>query len=134
MKDYMNSLPIRAIVIAAIVGTPQLTSDVCERRIFISKTRPERAMSRRRPLQRRPDYRPPEPLADWHFQDWLLIVDTLEYYTREKEEADEVTAGQEIRLCTLVESITRMYGLPSLGAVQHLNVAHFDQYDRRHRR
>lgn len=75
--------------------------------------------------------RPPEPLTQWHFQDWLLVVDALEYYLREKERMGEITAGQELRLCTLTESIARMYGLPSLGAVQHLDVDHFDQYDRR---
>lgn len=83
-------------------------------------------MSRQSPTDRRPDYRPPEPPADWHTQDWLLILDALEEYLWNQP----ITDGQELRLCQLIESIARMHGTVSVGAVQYLDVTHFDQYDR----
>lgn len=75
----------------------------------------------------RSDYRPPEPPIEWHTQDWLLILDALEEYLWNQP----ITDGPELRLCQLIESIAKMYGTVSLGAVQHLDVTHFNQYDRR---
>ena len=48
----------------------------------------------------RPDYRPPEPPTGWHDQDWLLILTALDHYARE----GNVSAGQELRACQLIES------------------------------
>lgn len=76
----------------------------------------------------RPDYRPSEPPIEWHTQDWLLILDALEQYLWNQP----ITDGQELRLYQLIESIAKMYGTVSLGAVQYLNVDHFDQYNRQY--
>ena len=78
----------------------------------------------------RPDYRPPEPPTDWHDQDWLLILTALDQYAR----AGDVTAGQELRAYQLVESIARLHGTVSLGAIQRLDSEYFDQYARQRRR
>lgn len=72
------------------------------------------------------EYRPPEPPTGWHEQDWLLIIDALNRYSWE----EDLTDGQELRAYQLVEAIARLHGVVSLGAVQHLDVDHFDQYAR----
>lgn len=82
-------------------------------------------MSRRHPMEHHPHYRPPEPPRDWHEQDWWLILDALEEYLWNQP----ITDGQELRLCQLIESIAKMHGTVSLGAIQRLDAAHFDQYD-----
>lgn len=65
--------------------------------------------------QHRSDYRPPEPPTDWHDQDWLLILTVLDQYARE----ETITEGLELRAYQLVESIARLDGTVSLGAIQN---------------
>ena len=74
--------------------------------------------------QRRPDYRPPEPPIDWHEQDWLLILEVLDRHALE----GDLTEGEELRAYQLVESIARMHGTRSLGAVRRRDVRYFEQY------
>ena len=78
----------------------------------------------------RSDYRPPEPPSDWHDQDWLLVLDALNRYTWEVD----LNEGKELRAYQLVESIARLHGTVSLGAIQRLDSEHFDQYARHRRR
>lgn len=78
---------------------------------------------------RRPDYRPPEPSTGWHDQDWLLILIALDQYARE----ETITEGLELRAYQLVESIARLDGTVSLGAIQCLDVDYFERYARHHR-
>jgi hypothetical protein len=85
-------------------------------------------MFRNRRWSIRPDYRPPEPPCGWHDQDWLLILAALDHYALE----GHLTEGQELRAYQLLESIAQLHGTVSLGAVQRLDVGHFDQYARRH--
>lgn len=88
-------------------------------------------MSRRHPVDcDRLDYQPTELPIEWHTQDWLLILDALEEYLWNQP----ITDGQELRLCQLIESIARMHGTVSLGAVQYLDVDHFVQYTPRRQR
>ncbi len=75
----------------------------------------------------RPDYRPPEPPRGWHEQDWLLILEALDYYALDRH----LTQGQELRAYQLVEAIARLHGTVSLGATQRLDVEYFKQYARR---
>lgn len=75
----------------------------------------------------RSDYRPPEPPAGWHDQDWLLILVALDWYARE----GDVTDGQELRAYQLVESIAHLPGTVSLGSARFLDSGYFDQYARR---
>ena len=77
--------------------------------------------------RRHPDYRPPEPPNDWHEQDWLLILEALDRYALE----GCLTEGEELRSYQLVESIARMHGTRSLGAVQRRDGSYFEQYTRR---
>ena len=74
--------------------------------------------------RRRPDYRPPEPPIDWHDQDWLLILEALDRYAL----GGQLTEGEELRAYQLVESIARMHGIRSLGAVQRRDARYFEQY------
>lgn len=83
------------------------------------------------PIDRdRSDYQPTKLPSEWHSQDWLLILDALKEYLW----TQPITDGQELRLCQLIESIARMHGTVSLGAVQYLDVDHFDQYALRRQR
>ncbi|WP_331232328.1 hypothetical protein [Natronorarus salvus] len=77
--------------------------------------------------RRRPDYRPPEPPIDWHEQDWLLILQALDCHALE----GHLTEGEELRAYQLVESIARMHGSRSLGAIRRRNLRYFEQYVRR---
>lgn len=79
--------------------------------------------------QHRSDYRPPEPPAGWHDQDWLLILIALDWYARDGP--DDVTEGQELRAYQLVESIAHLHGITSLGSARFLDNSYFDQYARR---
>lgn len=87
-------------------------------------------MSRPSPQDQRSNYCLPELPTEWHTQDWLLILDALEKYLWNQP----ITDGQELRLCQLIESIAKMHGTVSLGAVQYLDVDHFDQYGTRRQR
>lgn len=54
-----------------------------------------------RPRSAPTHYRPSEPPAGWHDQDWLLILVALDWYARE----GDITDSQELRAYHLVESI-----------------------------
>lgn len=86
-----------------------------------------RTMSRHQPNDHYlSEYWLPEPPTGWHEQDWLLIIDALDRYTWEAD----LTEGQELRTYQLVEAIARLHGTVSLGALQRLDLDHFNQYAR----
>ena len=74
----------------------------------------------------RSDYRSPEPPTAWHEQDWLLVLEALDHYAREHQ----LTEGQELRAYQLLKGIAQLHGIVSLGAIQHLDINHFEQYAR----
>lgn len=49
----------------------------------------------------RSDSRSPELPTDWYEQDWLLVLEALDYYAREQQ----LIEGQELRSYQLLEGI-----------------------------
>lgn len=73
----------------------------------------------------RSDYRTPgpEPPRGWHEQDWLLILEALDYYALE----GYLPPDQELRAYQLVEAIAQLHGTCLSCAYDRRDVEHFDQ-------
>lgn len=56
----------------------------------------------------------------------VLILEAWDHYAREHH----LTEGQELRAYRFLESIAQLHRTVSLGAVQRLNLEHFEQYAR----